>query len=428
MKTKFFLTVFILLTPSLWAMGPRDVTTSGIPVKWSGGAVNVDIETDQTVGSKDVSALITEALDAWDNLTEADVTITRRSLGDDVDNSNVCDYLYDSSECTTNSVLTNGLNPLIIDEDGSIVARYFGTGNRYGTLGFASIAASNATTGAAIKGGAVFNAACLADQEVSTTGCSTAGVSGTGFSDDDFTSFMVHELGHFLGLDHSQINLTESESSTTSDNDVIGTMFPLFIQGNGANFKTPEKDDIAGLALLYPSSSFTSSTWEIQGVLYSTDGTTGVQCGNIVARNSTSHSTTDAVSALSGDLAQDGVTDGTFRIVGLTPESVYSLDVESIPVRSARIYLGASGYTPCRGSGNSEPSPPQFTKFTSTTTFTGTATQTIYVSCTRTSTGGDCVQTTSLGGNGASGSGGSGGTGGSAESSSSGGSCSLIQY
>ncbi len=411
MKKSLFCLSLLLAASSSHAIGPRDVTDGGTAVKWAGGAVNVDVEQDVVVGSKNVSTLIDDALDAWDDLTQAELSITRRTLAADIDNTNVCDYLYASSACTT-APQNNGVNPLIIDEDGSITCRFFcdaaGARAQYIYLGFALISISNSTTGAAVKGGAVFNAACLSGQLES--GCSTNHISG--FSDDDFTSFMVHEMGHFLGLDHSQVNRTEAENGLSADDSLINTMFPTFITGNGANFKTPNTDDIAGIAQLYPSASFTSGTWSLSGVLYNTDGTTGIQCGNIVARN-TLTSRIDAISALSGDFAEPGVTDGTFRLVGLTPGASYTLDVEAI----GSAYRGASGYTPCRGS-NGESAPPlaaALPSFTSTVSFTGSAASTVFASCTRAASGGDCVQTSSLGGNGASGSGG-GGTGGTADS------------
>lgn len=403
-----------LMSIKAQAIGPRDVASDGSPVKWANGAVYVDVEQDVLVGSKNVSALIDDALSQWDDLSEADLTITRREISADIDGTNVCEYLYAAPTCTT-AEQNNGINPLIIDEDGSIMCQFFcdvsGSRARYIYLGFASIALSNATTGVAIKGGAVFNAACLEGELQS--GCSAAGI--TGFSDDDFTSFMVHEMGHFLGLDHSQVNKTEAENDDDTDNNLINTMFPTFILGNGSYFKIPHTDDKAAIAQLYPSTTFTSSTWTLTGNLYNTDGSTQIQCGNIVARN-VSNPRGDAISALSGDFASAGSADGTFQIVGLTAGASYTLDVESI----GSSYRGASGYTPCRGS-NGEAAPPSATllpAFTSSLSFTAAAGERLNVACTRTSTGGDCVE--------AAVSDGTGGSGGSSESAGGAG-CSLIK-
>ena len=157
------------------------------------------------------------------------MTITEGSLETAVDDTNVCDFVFDTASCP-GGPLNDGTNPLIIDEDGSIAADFFGVGNKFTTLGFAAIIAFDTDSGDAIKGEAIFNAACL--NTVEQPGCSIGPFS---FSDDDFISFVVHELGHFLGLDHSQVNLIEATDMDPSNDDLITTMFPTFIPGNGAN-------------------------------------------------------------------------------------------------------------------------------------------------------------------------------------------------
>lgn len=349
-----------------WAGGPRNVTSGGSAVRWTTSPISVDLESDLDVRTKDVTPLVEDALRAWEDLTESAVTISSDSLGTVVDNSNVCTYFYDSSACPSGPT-EDGTNPLVIDEDGAITARFFGTGNKFTVLGFASIISFNTSSGAALKGEAVFNATCLNGVEVQP-GCTTAG--GLSFSDADFTSFIVHEIGHFLGLDHSQVNLTEATDDDDDNNDLINTMFPTFIIGNGANFKTPEKDDKVGLANLYPAADFASTTWTITGTVFDDDDLE-LQCANIVARNVT-NPRVDAVAAISGDFSPAGTEDGSYEINGLTPGASYTVDVEPIDADST----GASGYTPCRGSSSGEPDPPQFTKRTSTTTFSKGANET----------------------------------------------------
>lgn len=378
----------VFISKPLEAIGPRSVTSDGTSVKWASVPITLHLEADLTITkdsqSKDLTSLIQAALNQWVDLSESDVTFTLGSFGSSVDNTNACDVLYDATICPSGPT-NDGKNPLVIDEDGSIMARFFGTGNKFKTLGFASIVSSNSSTGAAVRGEAVFNAACLKDFE--TTGCSSvSGLSSGGFSDDDFTSFIVHEIGHFLGLDHSQVNLTEATDSDTSNNSLINTMFPVFVIGNGANFKTPDRDDQAGLAQLYANSTFSSNTWSMTGTVYNTDGTTGFQCANLVARR-TDSSRSNAISALSGEFSSSS-TNGRYEISGLSPGVSYTIDVE--PISSSA--TGASGYTPCLTS------PPQFTKFTSSGSFTSTAGQALTVTCDMTSSGGDCAEGTGTGG------------------------------
>lgn len=358
-----------LLTLRAEAIGPRSVTSGGLAVKWSSMPVTVHLETDLDVRGKDVSTLVDEALSAWVDLTESDVTITKGTLDAAVDVDNVCCYLNDPGACPSGST-DDGLNPLVIDEDGSITADFFGSGNQFTTLGFAAITSSSASTGAAVKGVAVFNASCLSGIEEG--GCTSLGLS---FSDDDFTSFIVHELGHFLGLDHSQVNLTEATDDDSSNDGLITTMFPIFVVGNGANFKTPDRDDQVGLAQLYPASSFSSDTWTITGTVFKADGATGLQCANVIARNQSS-ARVDAVSALTGDFATAGTDDGTYTIPGLTAGATYTVEIEEIPDNSENSFTEASGYTPCRGGSSGESGPPQFDAQTSGTTYSKSAGQT----------------------------------------------------
>lgn len=364
--TKKILLVAVMtscIASSSWAIGPRNVTSGGSAVKWGSMPVTVHLETDMDVRGKDVLPLVQEALNTWADLSESDVTFTQGTLSAAVDNSNVCCFVFDPSACASGPT-SDGTNPLVIDEDGDITASFFGVANKFTTLGFASIITFNSTTGEAVKGEAIFNAACLAGNAVSGCERGAGSADDLSFSDDDFTSFIVHEIGHLLGLDHSQVNLTEATDGDSSNNGRITTMFPTFIVGNGSNFKTPEKDDKVGLAQLYPASGFASSTWKVTGTVFRTDGTTPLQCANVIARG-TADPRVDAVSALSGDFSPAGSAVGTYEILGLTAGQAYTVEVESI----GSTFTGASGYTPCRGS-SGESAPPQFTSQAPATTYT----------------------------------------------------------
>lgn len=353
MKKGFFLLFWILLElPAVQAYGPRSVTSTGKTVKWE-LPVRLDIESDLSVRDKDVSGLLDVGLKMWSDVSEANLSYSKQDLGVAVDADNVCCYLYDTSACPKGP-LTDGKNPIVIDDDGTVVAKFFGTSNRYTTLGFAAVISYDSDTGKAVKGEAVFNAACLSGVALSDCG-------SLSFSDDDFTSFIVHEIGHFLGLNHSQVNLDEADDSDTSNDDKITTMYPFFIPGNGSNFKTLEKDDKVGLAFLYPAGNFSSSTFTIQGTVFDTNGTTEFACANLIARNADSSKTrSDAVSFVSGQMCTGGAfdksCDGDYEIQGLDPTASYQVTVEAIN----KDIRGASGIPPCEGSGDQ----PTFTKQT----------------------------------------------------------------
>lgn len=369
MKTRLLLLLLLMsFTSLLFAYGPQNVTTSGTVVVWPNKAVTYHLEGDTTVSTKSVATLIDAALAQWTGVTEASITMTKSSLGADVDNDNVCCYVYDSTICPDTALLTDGNNPVVVDEDGSIAARFFGTSGKFSTLGFAAMVSYSDTTALGSKGEAVFNAACLSGVEQS--GCSTAGTGGgaLSFSDDDFTSFVVHEIGHFLGLNHSQVNRTESKSGASFDGTLVTTMWPFFTVGNGGNFKTPEKDDKVGLALLYPATNFASTTGKVSGTV-SASGSQ-FQCANVVVRNTTAaQSKTDALSFVSGSLHVAAATDGAYEILGLTAGQSYSVAVEPIDTT----FTGASGIPPCDGGSHPSPSSKQFTAQTSSTVVSASA-------------------------------------------------------
>ncbi|MBI2980872.1 MAG: hypothetical protein HYY44_00955 [Deltaproteobacteria bacterium] len=339
-----FLFVAILLGAlPLQAYGPRSVTSGGSAVKWD-LPIRLDTESDLDVRGKDVTALIDAGLQAWVDVTEATVAYLRQDLGVAVDESNVCCTLYDSAACP-GGPLDDGKNPIVVDDDGAVVAKFFGSGNRYATLGFAAVISFDSKTGKSVKGEAVLNAACLSG--VALTDCGTLS-----FSDDDFTSFIVHEIGHFLGLNHAQVNLDEADDTDTSNDNMITTMYPFFIPGNGANFKTPEKDDKVGIAFLYPAGNFYSSTFGIKGTVYDTNGSTEFACANVIARNAVpSKARSDAVSFVSGQMCPGGgfdkSCDGNYEIYGLDPSASYQVFVEPIN----KDVKGASGIPPCEATG-----------------------------------------------------------------------------
>jgi hypothetical protein len=123
--------------------------------------------------------------------------------------------------------------------------------------------------------------------------------SGTNYelTTDLFNQTITHEIGHFLGLDHSQINvevLNEQPLNCNQD-DAAGLplMFPYVIcQARvTAGFSALAPDDTAWISRLYPVTSttsgktITSSAYgTISGTVYFTDGLTAAQGVNVIAR------------------------------------------------------------------------------------------------------------------------------------------------
>jgi hypothetical protein len=129
---------------------------------------------------------------------------------------------------------------------------------------------------------------------------------------DQFDEAITHEMGHFSGLGHSQINfdLYQGGPATCNVDELAGLplMFPIsFCQSRkSAGLPILAPDDTAWISKLYPNSSFSSSYGTISGFIFFADGITHLQGLNVIARRVDDPSTPEdeskriAVSAVSG--------------------------------------------------------------------------------------------------------------------------------
>ena len=114
---------------------------------------------------------------------------------------------------------------------------------------------------------------------------------------DEFNQAITHEIGHFIGLDHSQINvevLTQQPGSCNlSDLAGLPLMFPFLVcQARiPSGFPALAPDDTAWVSRLYPVTTSTAGKvvtstayGTISGTVYFTDGVTQVQGVNVIAQ------------------------------------------------------------------------------------------------------------------------------------------------
>ena len=118
----------------------------------------------------------------------------------------------------------------------------------------------------------------------------------------DIQAIATHEIGHFLGLDHTAI-----VSATMNPTGARGTVFPRALKS----------DDILGAATLYPETAFLSATGGLRGRI--TNAGANVFGAHVVVLDAGGNAVVSALTEL----------DGTYQISGLAPDS-YSLYAEPL--------------------------------------------------------------------------------------------------
>jgi hypothetical protein len=153
------------------------------------------------------------------------------------------------------------VNAVIFDEQGAIIQELLGAGQQFSILGWASPFSD-------VSGTELVGFVSLMNGSLAT-------------SRDDFQSTVVHEFGHSLGLDHTQINLQFAGNGISADDVNIPTMYPTDSDDNTVMSEL-NPDDIAWVSKFYPSSQFDQEYGSITGTLSRSDGSP-VFGANVVA-------------------------------------------------------------------------------------------------------------------------------------------------
>ncbi len=182
----------------------------------------------------------------------------------------------------------NGVqSPIVFDADGSLFNALVGDPH---VIAFTSVCAATSngriTAAEAVMNGAFVNGGTTYQLTMA-----------------QFQATFIHEFGHFIGLDHSQIN--ENCLSGCGADDLAGlpTMFPIMVSDQQAVLAA---DDMAWISKLYPAASFSTTYGTLKGTVLFTDGITAAQGVNVIARQVDNPSTPQnesriyAVSAVSG--------------------------------------------------------------------------------------------------------------------------------
>jgi hypothetical protein len=199
-------------------------------------------------------------------------------------------------------------NPVIFDADGALLTAL---GLPQEIIGFDSTCALDGRTGF-ITGSLMYLNGKMQD------GVNQPRLAVPNFelTANEFDEAITHEMGHFLGLDHSQINLdllTFAQFGQPCDVDSLAgmpLMFPIsFCRARkDAGLPVLALDDISWISSLYPNAAQPTGYATISGVIVFPDGISQFQGANVIARQIDDPTTLEdesrrvAVSATSGYL------------------------------------------------------------------------------------------------------------------------------
>ena len=296
--------------------------------------------------------LVQEAFQAWQDVPTATISFSSSGpLGADVTALNIMPVMDALENCSTLPGDPGGgiakPRTIIYDTDGSILEGLGEDPNS--VLGFAT-------------------ALCLTTDGVNNNfNRGFALINGQFVTGPTSTTLvkavMIHEFGHMIGLDHSQINLNCLTSYClpgSDDLEGVPTMFPVLIDEPAMS--TLATDDIAAISALYPESTFPTSTGRITGHVFFSDGQTPAQGFNVIARK-TDNALVTAVSSVSGFLytvdvgnpvypwggseygSRDPALIGYYVLPGLLPGS-YTVEVEAIYNTGEHAFVGGSSVGP----------------------------------------------------------------------------------
>lgn len=316
---------------------PIAITPNGKLVSWRS---TIRYSTDQgalgSLSNQQATSLVNEIFGLWSSVPTASLSVqSQGQITQDVTAANYLNFIRNRND---------GVNPIIFDSDGSIIDAIYGQGAHRSTLGYGSPSWMVSSFDEAVDGSindaeAVLNGAFIGGRPASDT---------PQISVEQFKTTFVHELGHFLGLGHSQVNIGAAFDRNSANDSQVSIMFPFSV-GNQQAVLT--QDDKSQITRLYPNAAAAALNGTIRGRILLSDGVTPFQGANVIARR-IDDPNTFAIASVSGyryrgtgSQATFGSTDpafqGVYEISGLPPGN-YTVEVEQIYEE----FVGGSGVGP----------------------------------------------------------------------------------
>lgn len=269
------------------AGGPNLIRTNGLPFVWANaGAISYRTDNGPLSASVNEAAArvrVEAMFGVWQAVPTATIAYSRAGFisatgaFSDGDVSTVAEFDAVMASCNTATQ-----SPVIYDVDATIVVDLGFDADA--VIGFAGPCAINATQ--FLSGSVVMNGLFQ----------DGAGAPVPDISAAEFDAAIVHEIGHFSGLDHSQINVNCLGGCGNDDLTGLPTMFPFLLHDSQLALST---DDVAWISRLYPGPTFATTHGTITGRVYFSDGDSQAQLVNVIARSVDTGGNQDRTTAVS---------------------------------------------------------------------------------------------------------------------------------
>jgi hypothetical protein len=265
------LVLLITLTTSIshaggpLVVGNAPLGTDGEPIVWDQRYMPIMYVTDGgalgALTNTQANDRVQQAFDAWHNVSTASISfmniggISGIPAGDVTTVSDLNQVVSDCQDSFETAI--------VYDADGSLFLDLFSDPN---VVGFSSVCVVSSQ-------GFILSALAALNGAYANQG-------------DLLTAAMIHEFGHVIGLDHSQIECLDT--CTSDDRSATPTMYPVLLAPEQAVLAP---DDIVWASTLYPGPTFATAYGHVSGSVRFSDGITPVQDVNVVFRQADNPST-----------------------------------------------------------------------------------------------------------------------------------------